>query len=216
MKPTLERYAIDFNPVGDLDQDVASFLTLHHNGSTLEHTIKVKNEAKKIAELYDGSLVDKSIKAALLHDISNVVPISKMLEFANQLQIDIMEEEWKYARSVHQKLSEIMAKEIFGITDIEVLNAIRSHTTHKANASMTDKILFVADKISWELPGTHPYLAEMRKQVYDFKIDQAILLYLDVIWEQRDKLKLVHPWLIEAREELILKTNIRSGAENEK
>lgn len=128
-----------------------------------------------------------------------------MLEFANQLQIEIMEEEWKYARSVHQKLSEIMAKEIFGIVDVEVLNAIRSHTTHKANASMTDKILFVADKISWELPGTHPYLAEMRKQVYDFKIDQAILLYLDVIWEQRDKLKLVHPWLIEAREELALK-----------
>lgn len=54
MQPILERYMADFNPVGDLDQDVASFLTLHHNGSTLEHTIKVKNEAKKIANSMTG------------------------------------------------------------------------------------------------------------------------------------------------------------------
>jgi hypothetical protein len=45
----------------------------------------------------------------------------------------------------------------------------------------------------------------MREKVNAFEMDQAILIYLDTIWEQRDKLKLVHPWLIGAREELMVK-----------
>lgn len=75
----------------------------------------------------------------------------------------------------------------------------------KTDSTISDKILFVSDKISWELPGEHSYLQEMRTKVYELEIDQAILIYLNHIWDQRNKLKLVHPWLIQAREELHLK-----------
>lgn len=70
---------------------------------------------------------------------------------------------------------------------------------------MVDKILFVSDKISWELSGEHPHLTEMRRNTYEINIDKAILIYLDSIWEQKDKLKLIHPWLIKAREELLMR-----------
>jgi HD superfamily phosphohydrolase YqeK len=68
---------------------------------------------------------------------------------------------------------------------------------------MTDKILFVSDKISWKLPGEHPYLQEMREEVNKHEIDKAILIYLNHVWNQRSILKLVHPWLIKAREEML-------------
>jgi HD superfamily phosphohydrolase YqeK len=205
MNSILLPYVEGFQITGNILDDVLAFYKLHNDLRTLEHTLKVADEAKVIAQKYDKSLLEKSVHAALLHDISNVLPVSKMLNYAEKLNINILEEEFKYSRSVHQKLSKVMAQEIFKITDLEILNAIESHTTHKPKAHMVAKILFVSDKISWELPGEHPHLNEMRKLIYDFKIDNAILIYLDSIWDQRDKLKLVHPWLIEARRELMLK-----------
>jgi len=66
------------------------------------------------------------------------------------------------------------------------------------------KQLFVSDKISWDLPGDHPYQERMREKLDWLDLDGAVLVYLDHVWGQRDKLKLVHPWLIEAREQLLL------------
>ncbi|WP_199621298.1 HD domain-containing protein [Paenibacillus alkalitolerans] len=206
MKPILEPFVEGMTFTGNLLNDVTLFFTIHNDPRTLEHTLKVADEARKIAQFYDSSLMEKSFQAALLHDISNVIPVSKMLDFAESLSIDILEDERRYARSVHQKLSMVMARDIFGITDPEILSAIESHTTHKPRAEMVDKILFVSDKISWELPGEHGYFNEMRRLTYESNIDEAILIYLDSIWDQRDKLKLVHPWLIEAREELMVIT----------
>jgi len=64
-------------------------------------------------------------------------------------------------------------------------------------------VLFISDKISWELQGNHQYLIDIREKVNDYKLNEAVLIYLNNIWEQRAKLKLVHPWLIKAREELL-------------
>ncbi|WP_152391878.1 bis(5'-nucleosyl)-tetraphosphatase (symmetrical) YqeK [Paenibacillus guangzhouensis] len=187
---------------GDLLQDITHFFQMNDDLRTLEHTLQVAAEAERIAKLY-GVDSEKVIQAALLHDISNVIPISAMLDAAEGLELEILDDERKYNRSVHQKLSSCMARELFGVTDSEILAAIESHTTHQANASVVAKILFVSDKISWNLPGDHPHLVEMRRHVDAHDMDRAILVYLNQIWEQRHKLKLVHPWLIEAREELL-------------
>jgi predicted HD superfamily hydrolase involved in NAD metabolism len=196
------KYTNDFVLSGDLYNDIHIFFNLNNDLRTLEHTLEVADEANCVAKLY-GMDPKKVICAALLHDISNVIPISSMLEVVKELSIEVLEEELKYDRSVHQKLSKYMAQDIFGINDDEILNAIESHTTHKPYSIMIDKILFVSDKISWKLPGEHPYLQEMRKEVNRLEINKAILIYLNNIWDQRYKLKLVHPWLIKAREELL-------------
>jgi HD superfamily phosphohydrolase YqeK len=127
-----------------------------------------------------------------------------MMSIAENQSIEIMEEELRFPRIIHQKLSKDMANKIFGCTDINVLNAIECHTTLKAGANLLDKVLFVADKISWELPGDHQYQNIMRRKLEFLDLNGAVMVYLNHVWEQRDKLKLVHPWLIEARAELEL------------
>jgi len=204
MKFVLLPFIEGFSQTGDLTQDITYFFQMNDDLRTLEHTLQVAREAERIAGLY-GLDPEQAVQAALLHDISNVIPISTMLDAAEALDIEILDEERKYNRSVHQKLSSSMAREIFGMTDQDVLDAIESHTTHQANAGLIAKVLFVSDKISWNLPGEHLHLQEMRRHVDALEIDQAILIYLNQIWEQRHKLKLVHPWLIEAREELLRK-----------
>jgi putative nucleotidyltransferase with HDIG domain len=118
MNEILNKYANGFKLTGDLNNDIHQFFTRNNDLRTLEHTLEVAVEAKRIAELF-GIDPAKVIDAALLHDISNVIPISAMLNVAKELSIEILDEEHKYDRSVHQKLSKYMAQDIFGITDDE-------------------------------------------------------------------------------------------------
>ncbi|TFE19661.1 bis(5'-nucleosyl)-tetraphosphatase (symmetrical) YqeK [Cohnella luojiensis] len=211
MKPILQAYIIDFNRSDNLLDAITNFFTVHNDIETLNHTLKVASEAQRVAKLYDVDPA-KAEQAALLHDISNVIPISDMLHVAEELSIEIMDEERKYSRIVHQKLSRAMAEEVFGVTDSEILCAIECHTTLKANSSLFDKIIFISDKISWELPGNHQYLTDIRSKVDELELIEGILIYLNNIWDQKTKLKLIHPWLIEAREELLKKiSHLPSG-----
>ncbi|MGR6543811.1 bis(5'-nucleosyl)-tetraphosphatase (symmetrical) YqeK [Paenibacillus tundrae] len=202
MNEALQTYLKEIQFSGDLKKDIKSFFAAHKDGKTLAHTLSVASEAKRVATLYGADPV-KAEQAALLHDISNVVPVAEMLDLAKKLSIEIMDEEYTYGRIVHQKLSKAMAREIFNITDPEILDAIECHTTLKAQASLMDKVLFISDKISWQLPGDHQYLFEARHKVDEMKLNEGVLIYLNQVWENRLKLKLIHPWLIQARAELM-------------
>ncbi len=198
----LQSYMTGFTLTKNLSLDIADFYSLHDDIRTLTHTRKVAEEAMRIANLY-GENPAVLEQAALLHDISNVIPVTQMLQTADELGIPILDDERSYSRIIHQKLSKAMAEHIFLIKNSDILNAIECHTTLKAQASLIDKILFISDKISFDMPGEHLYLLEIRRCVDDGNLDKAVLIYLDTIWEQRSKLKLVHPWLVSAREELL-------------
>ncbi|WP_150265176.1 hypothetical protein [Paenibacillus tepidiphilus] len=58
------------------------------------------------------------------------------------------------------------------------------------------------DKLSFDL-AYNPRSADIRRQVNEGQLDQGVLIYLDTIREQRTSLKLLHPWMLGAREELL-------------
>lgn len=201
MNDILKRY-VQIKLTGNLKDDITALFTSHQDQRTLNHVLKVASTAINVAKKY-GADPAKAEQAALLHDISNVIPVDEMLEVAKQLNVKVEEEEYQYSRIIHQKLSRAMAEVLFGISDQEILAAIECHTTLKPGASQLDKVLFISDKISWDLRGEHPYLQQIEETLERNNMDEAILIYLNHIWEQRDQLKLVHSWLIEAREELL-------------
>ena len=82
-----------------------------------------------------------------------------------------------------------------------MLSATGCHTTLKADASGLDKVVFVADKIAWDQPGTPPWLDALTRAL-DVSLDAAALVYLDYLWERRAQLLVVHPWFIAARAQI--------------
>jgi HD superfamily phosphohydrolase YqeK len=102
---------------------------------------------------------------------------------------------------VHQKLSVVLARELFGVSDEDVLSAVGCHTTLKAGAGALDKVLFVADKVEWDGAGVSPYRAGMLEAL-ETSLDAAAIYYLHSLWEQRHRLRVVHPWLAAAHAEL--------------
>jgi HD superfamily phosphohydrolase YqeK len=98
---------------------------------------------------------------------------------------------------IHQKLSRILASEVFGVDDVLVLDAVECHTTLKANPTRLDKVLFVADKIAWDQDGIAPYYHKLVAAL-EQSLDHAVLVYLKYLWDRRHTLKVFHPWAREA------------------
>ena len=72
---------------------------------------------------------------------------------------------FKHLTTVAQA-SKALAKQVFEIVDDAILSAICCHTTLKANPSLLDKTVFLADKIKWDGAGQPPYLFPCQMGVY--------------------------------------------------
>lgn len=190
----------NFTPTGNLRRDVATFLVLHGCADTAGHVAQVAAEAKRLAERFGASLEAAEI-AGLLHDISAVIPNEERIAAAHAFGVEVLPEEAAFPMIIHQKLSVVLARDIFGVSQPELLSAIGCHTTLKADASLLDKVVFVADKIKWDQAVEPPYLADLQ-QALERSLDHAAFCYLDYLWQKRATLRVVHPWLVAAHQQL--------------
>ncbi len=197
----LRYYISDFKGTGKIAEDVPRFLALYGHQKTAEHCSAVATKAKELAEKFKSNS-SKAEQAGYLHDISAVIPNEKRIEFAQSQLVEILAEEIQHPMIIHQKLPVVLAREVFGITDNEILNAIGCHTTLKANATRLDKVVFLADKIAWDKDGPPPYINKVNEALSE-SLDSAVLEYLNYLWERRSQLRVIHPWLVEAREYLL-------------
>ena len=201
MNAILKPYYGQFTLNSNLRRDVTAVLTHHQLPKVAGHVSRVAKEAKRLAIQF-GADPAGAETAGWLHDISGVIPNAERVATCHALNIPVLSGEAAFPMILHQKLSVAVAKEVFGVMDTAVLSAIGCHTTLKANATLLDKIVFIADKIKWDQPGSPPYLAEIETAVAH-SIDNACLVYLDFLYQQRKSLGFAHPWFLEAREELM-------------
>lgn len=189
-----------FSFTSDLAKNSYEFLIKHNRARIAEHSLRVANKAKMLARQYG---VDESLAetAGLLHDIGGVYSNDKRVEISEMLKIKILPEEKELPLILHQKISAVMAQDIFNINGPEILSAIECHTTLKAGATALDKILFVADKIEWDQEGVPPYKDELERAL-NISLELAAYTYIKYLFNDKSKLKVVHPWLREAYNEL--------------
>lgn len=163
-----------------------------------KHCIRVMKTALKINSEIDE---DKVKTAAILHDCAKYNEDKYMQVYGdfinpNQLQ---------YKAVLHSFLGAEVAKKEYNINDNEVLDAIRYHTTGRANMSDLEKIIYLADAVEphRDYPGVDVIRKLLKKD-----IDQAILYSLDhnitYIIENNN---LIHPLTIDARNFLIKEKN---------
>jgi predicted HD superfamily hydrolase involved in NAD metabolism len=200
MHPILSRLVRDFTPLGDLSSDVPRFLMQHKCPKTAEHSRRVAAAARFLAEHYHANPFQAE-QAGWLHDISAVIPWLDRAHIAYELGIEVLPEENEFPPIIHQKLSAVIGREIFGIRDDAVLSAVECHSTLKSPASLMDKVVFVADKIEWDGEGRPPYLDDLLNEL-KISLDHAALTYLDYLIRQRETLPVLHPWTAASHREL--------------
>lgn len=116
------------------------------------HCIRTMEVAAKLAEFYNAD-VEKARIAGLLHDCG------KLWDKQND-------------NLKHAKIGAELAKQTYNIEDVDILNAIRYHTTGREAMSLLEKIIYIADKI--EPNRNFEGVEEMRKLAYE-NISEAII-----------------------------------------
>lgn len=192
---------------GDVPTDVARLLASHNKHHTAGHSGRVAEEARRLA-LRFGADPEQAEMAGWLHDVSVIVPAAEWVATARAWQMAVLPEEERAPVVLHQKLSAAIARDGFGVADAAVLSAIGCHTTLKADPSLLDMVVFVADKIAWDGRGDPPYLPELLAAL-DRSLPHAALCYLEYLWARRTAIPVIHPWFAAAYQQFAAKLEAR-------
>ena len=111
------------------------------------HSVCVSESAKALARRY-GADENKAELAGILHDICKEDSLDDQLDIINRAGYSMTELELNNKNCYHQLSSSAYAKVVLGIDDDEILNSIRYHTTGRANMSLMEEIIYLADFIS--------------------------------------------------------------------
>ena len=110
------------------------------------HTLGVREAAERLAERY-GEDRGRARLAAALHDCAKDFSDETTLCYLSRYNIPLDAVTATQVNLAHPLVAAEIAREKFGINDIGVLEAIRSHTTGRENMSRLEKIIYVADCI---------------------------------------------------------------------
>ena len=118
-------------------------------------------------------------------------------ELAKQYGVELDELEQQAVKLLHAKTGACIARDIFGEPD-EVYQAIFWHTTAKADMTLLEKIIYIADYI--EPNRDFEGVEELRRLAYE-DLDRALLLGVETtIQEMRDRRLPIHTNTLRARD----------------
>ncbi len=162
------------------------------------HTMGVAEEAVKLAEIYGTPREQQKARVAgLLHDCAKDYPEAMRLRLCREYKVKMDEILEKQTDLIHPFLGAEVARREYLVTDEDILNAIRHHTTGRAGMSLLEKIIFIADYIE---PNRENFdgLEEARRLAY-LDLDEAMRYILkNTIAFVRARGRLLHPLSLEA------------------
>ena len=148
-------------------RDVVKGFTIEKRFS---HILGVEKEACELGKIFLPEKCEKLQVAGILHDITKNFSYEKQLELCNEYGIEL--DKYIAPKLLHAKTGCEFARRYFGnkIVDDEIYSAIYYHTTGKAQMSLFEAIIYLADYI--EETRTFADCIELRKYFYD-NIDKA-------------------------------------------
>ena len=140
--------------------------------------------AVKLAKRY-GADEEKAALAALLHDSAKELPKAEMLQIFADNAIIAENAAKRPAPVWHGYAASVLCQTQWGVTDPEILSAIRCHTTGKPGMSKLDKIIYLADMTSAERdwPGVDD-LRALEMQDLDRALCDALKRSIDFVEEK--------------------------------
>ncbi len=109
-----------------------------------DHSVNVAAEAVELAKLY-GEDEDKAYTAGILHDITKEIPKDEQLKIISDGGILLDDVQKNAPKLWHSISGSVYIQTELGITDSDIINAVRYHTTGRANMSLLEKIIYIAD-----------------------------------------------------------------------
>ena len=155
-----------------------------------QHSMRVYETALALGKRHHAEEAKVAL-AALLHDCGREIPAKESVEKARALGLPVDFTEASQPVLLHAKIGAYLATQKYGVTDPEVLEAIRCHTTGAETLSLTARIVFLADMLE---PGRKfPGVEELRRLARE-DLEQAMFTaYRHTICYLLEAGALIHP-----------------------
>lgn len=141
------------------------------------HTLGVADEAKRLA-LKWGADENDAYLAGIIHDYAKEIPETESVKLLTAFGFELTDELLYCPALLHGPLAAFLAERDFGVQDASVLNAVRYHTTGRADMSLLEKIIYLADFIE---PNRHFDGVETARTLAYENLDRAVLAEADMV-----------------------------------
>ncbi len=167
------------------------------------HCISTMKTARKLANQYKQE-EQTVMLTALAHDIAKEMTQEEFVAYSKENDVKLEEIDLYAPAILHAKIGADIVKKKYSFTK-EMQEAIYYHTTGRINMSMLDKIVFLADKSEERRKGTDA--DKLRELIEKEGLEKAILWDIDYYSIPRtiQKQRVIHPYSIEARNDIITK-----------
>ena len=145
------------------------------NPNRVAHVLGCRDTAVELAKHW-GAEVDDAARAGILHDITKALDGPLQLTLCREYGTILDEFGYKYPKTLHALTGSSVAERIFGENEA-VVSAICHHTTGKADMTLLEKIIYVADYM--EPCRNFPGVEELRVLAFS-DITAALKLGLEI------------------------------------
>ena len=152
------------------EEELKSVLKSRMNEHRFAHSLNVAERAVFLAEKY-GADQKKAEFAGLVHDICKGIPNEEQLSIIKNAGIELDEDTLKSPALWHSIAGAVYCEHELGVTDKDVLNAVRYHTSGRGKMSILEKVIYMADLTSAE--RNYPD-AEYTRNLTDYNLDEGI------------------------------------------
>ena len=162
----------------------------------IAHVRGTEETAVQLARRW-GADVEKLRRAAILHDCTKYLSLEEHLALCSRYGVAVDRMEQVTEKVLHAQTGAILARNVFGQDD-EVYDAIFYHTTGRADMSLAEKILYIADYI--EPNRDFPEVERMRTLAFA-DLDRTVAMGARLaIQEMEERGRSVHHNTLEAYE----------------
>ncbi len=127
-------------------EEIIKKLIKEIDGKRFLHTMGVADTAAMLAVKW-GYDMDKAYIAGLLHDCGKGMSDADKIKYCDKHNLEVSFVESENPSLLHAKVGAHLAEFKYGISDSEIISAIRWHTTGCVGMKMLDEIIFAADYI---------------------------------------------------------------------
>lgn len=139
------------------------------------HVLGCRDTAVELARRWGADETDAA-RAGILHDITKALDGPLQLTLCEEYGTILDDFSRRYPKTLHALTGSLVAQRIFGENE-NVVEAIRWHTTGRADMSLLEKIIYVADYM--EPNRTLPYVDQLRHLAFA-DLDGAVKLGLEM------------------------------------
>lgn len=166
------------------------------------HSLAVADEAKRLALKY-GCDAEKAYLAGLLHDITKNTSREEQLKILDSFGIMLDGISKNSEKLWHAVSGAAYIEYVLGITDKDIINAVRYHTTAKRDMSRFEAVLYLADFTSLDRDYDD---VEVMRELVNKSMESAMEYALSyTVCELVEKKSQIHPDTMDAYNQIVNK-----------